>query len=199
MMNRLGFIHIYNKIAPLYDVLFGRSCTDAYSLVFDVVHRYQLNIDSLLDVGCGTGSFLQRISTELPIKTLYGIDPSEQMVKIAQKKAIPECRLHTEFIEHLSLADNSVDCVVSTTAFSHFFDIQKAMSQIHRVLKNSGHCIIVEHKKPKLIVESLLKWIRILADYRDLEEIKSIVNHASFRLVELQETNKYVVAYILPI
>ena len=199
MINKVGFIHVYNKIAPLYDAIFGRSCTDAYSLVLDVMNRYKLEMHSLLDVGCGTGSFLQLVSEQLPVQSLYGIDPSIEMISLAQKKQVPNCTFHTEFIEHTSIADHSMDCIVSTTAFSHFFDIEKAMAQIHRVLKGSGHCIIVEHKKPQLIVETLLKWIRILADYREVEELRSIFNRASFQLVELQETKKYVVAYITPI
>lgn len=199
MMNKTGFTHIYNKIAPLYDLVFGRTCHDAYVLVLDVIEKYGLNFNSLLDVGCGTGTLLRFISDHMNVSELYGIDPSENMIKIARKKKINRCQFYLESIENLSLLNSSIDYIVSTTAFSHFSDERNALSQIHRVLKETGLCIIVEHKKPKLYVERFLKRIKILANYRGYEEIKDIFVHASFIILELRETKKYIVAIIKPI
>lgn len=199
MINKVGFIHVYNKIAPLYDSVFGRGCHDAYELVLEIVEKYGMSFNSLLDIGCGTGSLLNYISIDTNISQLHGIDPSENMIKIAQKKNINRCEFYIEPIESISLPDNSIDCVVSTTAFSHFSNAGNAMSQIHRVLKKTGYCIIVEHKKPKLYVERFLKKIRILANYLGSEEIKDIFTHASFKILELRETKKYIVAIIVPI
>lgn len=199
MMSKTGFIHIYNKIAPLYDSVFGRSCHDAYELVLDVIEKYGLNFNSLLDVGCGTGTLLSSISSRTNARELYGIDPSENMIKIARRKKINGCQFYLEPIENLSLPNSTIDCIVSTTAFSHFSDERKALNQIHRVLKKTGFCIIVEHKKPKLYVERFLKRIKILANYRGSEEIKDIFIHSSFMILELIETKKYMVAIIRPI
>lgn len=199
MMNKTGFIHIYNKIAPLYDSVFGRSCHDAYALVLDVIEKYGLNFNSLLDVGCGTGTLLSSISGRMNVSELYGIDPSEKMIKIARRKKINRCQFYLEPIENLSLLNSTIDCVVSTTAFSHFSDERKALNQIHRVLKKTGFCIIVEHKKPKLYVERFLKRIKIFANYRGFEEIKDIFICSSFMILELRETKKYIVAIISPI
>lgn len=199
MMNKTGFTHIYNKIAPLYDLVFGRTCHDAYVLVLDVIEKYGLNFNSLLDVGCGTGTLLRFISDHMNVSELYGIDPSENMIKIARKKKINRCQFYLESIENLSLPNSSIDYIVSTTAFSHFSDERNALSQIHRVLNETGLCIIVEHKKPKLYVERFLKRIKILANYRGYEEIKDIFVHASFMILELRETKKYIVAIIKPI
>lgn len=199
MINKVGFIHVYNKIAPLYDSVFGRGCHDAYELVLEIVEKYGMNFNSLLDIGCGTGSLLNYISSDMNISQLYGIDPSENMIKIAKKKNINRCKFYIEPIESISLPDNSIDCVVNTTAFSHFSNVGNAMSQIHRVLKKTGYCIIVEHKKPKLYVERFLKKIRILANYLGYEEIKDTFTHASFKILELRETKKYIVAIIVPI
>lgn len=199
MVNKTGFTHIYNKIAPFYDSVFGRGCHDAYELVLDTIEKHELNFGSILDVGCGTGTLLNFIAGNSGIHELYGIDPSENMIKIARKKNINRCRFYIESIETMSLSDSSIDCVVSTTAFSHFSNAGNALGQIHRVLKRTGYCIIVEHKKPKLYVERFLKKIKILANYLGYEEIKDIFTHASFRILELRETKKYIVAIIVPI
>lgn len=195
----MGFIHIYNKIAPLYDSVFGRGCHDAYELVLKIIEKYGLNFNSLLDVGCGTGTLLNFISDDMNISQLYGIDPSESMIKIARRKNINKCQFYIESIETISLPDHSIDCVVSTTAFSHFSNVENAMNQIHRVLIETGYCVIIEHKKPKLYVERFLKKIKILANYLGYEEIRGIFTHASFKILELRETKKYIVAIIVPI
>ena len=195
----MGFIHIYNKIAPFYDAVFGRSCRDAYKLVLDIVEKYDLRFNSVLDVGCGTGKLLKLISSDRHISQLYGIDPSENMIKIARKKNINRCQFYIEPIERISLPDNAIDCVVSTTAFSHFSNAESAMNQIHRVLKKTGFCIIIEHKKPKLYIEKILKKIRIWSNFLSHAEIKKVFTHASFKILKLSETKKYIVAIIVPI
>ena len=45
--------------------------------------------DALLDVGCGTGTLLQALSSAFPSAKLTGIDPSSAMLDVARAKLGP--------------------------------------------------------------------------------------------------------------
>ena len=46
--------------------------------------------DALLDVGCGTGTFLQSLSSAFPSVKLTGVDPSSAMLDIARAHSIQD-------------------------------------------------------------------------------------------------------------
>ena len=90
------------------------------------------------------------------------------------------------------------DCVVSTVAFSHFYDARTALNEVYRILKPEGHCIIIDHKKPNLIIRVIFSWLRLLANYWDIKDIKSFLLAKKFKIITLKETNKYFIAHITP-
>ena len=47
---------------------------------------------SVLDMGCGTGAILEKISKENPKAFLFGLDLSENMIAEAKKKNIPKAQ-----------------------------------------------------------------------------------------------------------
>ena len=68
------------RLAAIYDVVDGdRSDLDAYS---DIVN--ELGASSILDVGCGTGTFACRLA--LSGATVVGVDPAAQSLNIARDK-----------------------------------------------------------------------------------------------------------------
>lgn len=91
---------------------------------------------SVVDIGCGTGILAARIADELKPDLVYGIDMSPGMLaKAGRRNATVQWR--NEPAEQLGLADESVDAVVTTTAF-HFFNQPAALAEFHRVLKPGG-------------------------------------------------------------
>ena len=68
-------------VARLYDVLNPWGAGDAFYL--DLVMR----AESVLDVGCGTGSILKRARTEGHTGRLAGIDPDQAMLAVAREHA----------------------------------------------------------------------------------------------------------------
>ena len=68
------------RLAAIYDVVDGdRSDLDAYA---DIVN--ELGASSILDVGCGTGTFACRLA--LSGATVVGVDPAAQSLNIARDK-----------------------------------------------------------------------------------------------------------------
>ncbi|WP_084653869.1 class I SAM-dependent methyltransferase [Nocardia altamirensis] len=90
----------------------------------------------IVDIGCGTGILTTRIARDLRPEAVYGIDMSPGMLARARRRSA-EVQWRNEPAEQLGLAAESVDAVVTTTAF-HFFNQPAALAEFHRVLTPGG-------------------------------------------------------------
>ncbi|MEV6558208.1 methyltransferase domain-containing protein [Nocardia sp. NPDC051756] len=90
----------------------------------------------IVDIGCGTGILTARIARELRPDAVYGIDMSPGMLAQAHRRST-DVQWRNEPAEQLGLAAESVDAVVTTTAF-HFFNQPVALAEFHRVLIPGG-------------------------------------------------------------
>ncbi|MEU1132349.1 methyltransferase domain-containing protein [Streptomyces sp. NPDC005900] len=105
----------------------------------------------VLDVGCGTGSFLRQARQLLDRPRLYGVDVTSGMVKVAEgiEAARPQgdraIRFMTATVEQLPFAAESFDVVASTLSFHHWSDQRRGVEEISRVLKPAGLVVLADH------------------------------------------------------
>ena len=101
----------------------------------------------LLDVGCGSGTFLSRISAINRDTSLFGIDLVPETVRIAKERLgeKAEIRLCDICSEQVPWGDNSFDHVVCVTTFHEFHNPKKALSEMHRIVRPQG-CVIIADK-----------------------------------------------------
>lgn len=140
----------------------AKTYEDSYmqNLLFNRVHRSvmeqipgDLQPESILDVGCGTGRLLRRVAEQFPNARLVGIDLSEGM--IAQASLLtPGARFYVGQAESLPLPDASVDLVVSTMSFHHWADQAQGIRQVARILRPAGIFILAD-----VIMPYWLWWI----------------------------------------
>lgn len=99
---------------------------------------------TVLDLGCGTGSFIESQTTDAKNKNIqwHGLDPSEEMLQIARTK-VPFAKFHTGAAENMPFASNHFDYVTSRFSFHHFDDRLMALKEMHRILKPGGFLKIV--------------------------------------------------------
>ena len=97
---------------------------------------------SVLDVGCGTGEGL-RMLKEKTKGRIVGVDLSSEMLARARAK-IQGVELYPADVEHLPFNTASFDVVVSTEAFHHCLNPERALREMHRVLKKGGELIIAD-------------------------------------------------------
>jgi SAM-dependent methyltransferase len=92
----------------------------------------------VLDLGCGTGRWLaaQRHFFADSRVELLGADPSSAMLAEARAKRI--ANIMRARAEDLPLSDAAIDYVVSSYAFHHFSDKDRALDEVGRVLTASG-------------------------------------------------------------
>lgn len=88
----------------------------------------------MLEVGCGTGEFAERVQRELGVE-LVAIDLSPRMVELAVARGV-DARVGDA--QSLAFDDESFDCVVAGWVFYHVPDLEHALLECRRVLRPGG-------------------------------------------------------------
>jgi ubiquinone/menaquinone biosynthesis C-methylase UbiE len=97
----------------------------------------------ILDSGCGTGNFLKTLEMGGKRLSLYGIDISKEMLRIASDRLV-KSKLKLESAEKLRFKKNFFNIIFSTDAFHHYYDKNKAMSNFYKCLKSGGNLVIID-------------------------------------------------------
>jgi methionine biosynthesis protein MetW len=95
----------------------------------------------LLDIGCWSGSFLERVRTREIYRELYGVDAVADSVAQVQSKGF-EARLVDLNHDALPFEDAFFDGITLLAVLEHVFDPYFVVSEIHRVLAPGGELVI---------------------------------------------------------
>lgn len=146
---------MFDNIAPTYDTLNHRLSWDIDKGWRKKAIRQLLPFQpkTILDIATGTGDFAILSVKELRPQRMIGIDISEGMMKIGQKKVEAEGLQHIVSFKkddctHLSFDDNSFDAVTAAFGIRNFQNLDQGLSEMYRVLKPNGHLSIVELTTP---------------------------------------------------
>src|SRR5690242_10525916 len=148
------------------------------------------NGDSVLDVGCGTGT-LALIAKERvgPTGRVCGIDPGPQQIARARSKVTGPNRavdFQIGVIERLAFADASFDAVLSTIMMHHLSDDLKrqGLAEILRVLKPGGRLAIADFKRPERESGQSSQSKKFGAGEMGLQDLAALVQEVGFSHVE---------------
>lgn len=115
--------------------------------------------DKVLEVGCGRGIYLDRISKEFKVKT-YGIDLAKSVISDAREQSIYDHYLRAASATRLPFKDNFFDIVVSFDTLEHIKNQKRAVSEMVRVLKPQGKLLIYTINK-----KQTLTWNQLLSRF----------------------------------
>lgn len=114
-------------------------------IVLDMIKETNGKQLRILEVGCGPAV----VSNEILDMghSLYGIDISEKMVKLAKlnvskNRCSKKARFKRGDIESLDFPDSFFDCVIAIGVLPYLKDDKKALKEIHRVLKPEGIAVV---------------------------------------------------------
>jgi len=93
--------------------------------------------DRVLDVGCGTGVWLDRLKKHFGIRGI-GVDISKSSLKTAVSKSSPELGFLCGDGPHLPFTEGYFDVVVSLDVLEHVEDQKGCLREMTRVLKPGG-------------------------------------------------------------
>lgn len=87
-----------------------------------------LAFDSVLDIGCGQGSFLKELYSEFPHINIVGTDISSKAIEMAQAK-VPNGRFQLLDLSKERL-DETFDLVICSEVLEHILDDQTAIQNL---------------------------------------------------------------------
>lgn len=131
----------YDRLAGIYE--------DRWSFYVErsneeTLKRLDLGPDgTLLDIGCGTGILLKKISEQFPSARLHGLDASNEMLNVAKSKGFA-AELLCGSAAALPFEDGTFDHVVSVSSFHYWRDPETSLKEILRVLKPHGKLVITD-------------------------------------------------------
>lgn len=168
----------YDSVAPLYDETFEDIAVRADELKWlrEKLQTTKAQQKSLrvLDIGCGTGSFVRAISDIVDVA--HGVDLSQGMVEQARRRS-KDPRIQFSKIDgpQLPFPDNSFDVVTSVLSF-RYLDWDPIVSEILRVLKPGGQIMIIDMVAAPL---KLKEWPQFLID--KLKHQKTLAKFPAYR------------------
>lgn len=118
--------------------------------VVDIVAQHQPQ--NILDIATGTGDLAISL-TKTSAKEIVGLDISEGMLEVGRKK-ISDKQLDSKIkmivgdSENLPFEDNTFDAITVAFGVRNFENLEKGLSEIHRVLKPKGVFVILETSVP---------------------------------------------------
>jgi ubiquinone/menaquinone biosynthesis C-methylase UbiE len=120
----------------------------------------------VLDVGCGKGRFARILKERYAQADVWGLDLAEAMLRFVP----PGIRKCAGSMTALPFSDKTFDAAYATESLEHAVEIEKAVSEICRVVKPGGRVFIIDKNVEhwgKLETPEWEKWF----DRRQLERL----------------------------
>ncbi len=103
--------------------------------------------ERILDLGCGPGFLVRDLAAALgPTGRVVGLDPSLPMLGLARERCrdLPGVDLREGDAQQLPLADASVDAAVVCQVLEFVPVVERALSELYRVLRPGGRLLVVD-------------------------------------------------------
>ena len=182
---------MFDRISPKYDRL-----NHLLSLNIDKLWRRKTakivaksQPKNILDLATGTADLAIELAKRNPQAHIIGVDISEKMLDIGKTKIIKQnlesqIELQLGDAAALPFENNSFNAVTVAFGVRNFEDLERGLTEIHRILKPNGQAFILEFSMPerfpvkqayllyfKHILPSIGRWIsKDAAAYRYLPE-----------------------------
>lgn len=111
-----------------------------FEKTFNILKKTRFKKDiSILDLGCGGGSFLAYLHDKLGFQNVMGVDLNDKAVNFAVKYR----KLNVQKIDanHLS-KEQKFDLVISTENIEHVNEINAYMNNVSRLIKRNGYLLL---------------------------------------------------------
>ncbi len=186
-------MHQLDKVTTCYDLTAEEYAKVFYneldSKPFDrmILQRFASeNSGKFADIGCGCGHTTKFLADN-GVKDIVGIDLSSEMVKIAEKL---NKNLTFEVGNMLNLDKNDEEfaAISAFYAIVHFNyqEIERAFSEIYRVLKSSGQFLFSFHVGDETVNldEFLNQKVKITFYFFEVDKILQILEKVGFKVKE---------------
>lgn len=151
--------------------------------------------DTILDVGCGTGTFAIMLKRACPSARIIGVDPDENVLAIARAKASAagaDVEWRRAFGDELAGLGVRVDKVVSSLVFHQCpLEVKRAiLSACAAALADGGQLIVADYGRQRSpLMRLLFRQVQMLDGFANTEPnaqgvLPGLIEAAGFRRVE---------------
>jgi ubiquinone/menaquinone biosynthesis C-methylase UbiE len=153
--------------------------------------------ETVLDLGSGFDCFLASKSIEKTGKVI-GVDMTPEMISKARINAEKGNYTNTEFrlgeIEHLPIADTTIDVIISNCVINLSPEKQQVFNEAYRVLKPGGRLAISDVVStidlPDKFKNDLPLHCGCMAGASSINELKKLLNNVGFSEIRIEPKNK---------
>tara|TARA_R110000765_G_scaffold425773_2_gene539546 strand:- start:19779 stop:20408 length:630 start_codon:yes stop_codon:yes gene_type:complete len=137
-----------------------------------------------IEIGVGTGRFAK------PLNIKFGIEPSENMAKVAEQRGVT---VYRAVAENLPIDNTTFDFALMVTTVCFLSDIPKAFSEVRRILKPQGEIILAiidknsELGKKYELEKSTNKFYKD-AHFHSTEELTELLKQSDFQNFQYWQT-----------
>ena len=151
--------------------------------------------ETVIDLGCGGGFDVFLAAEEVgPSGKVIGVDMTPEMIEKARKNAANNELENVEFrlgeIEHLPVADNKADVIISNCAINLSVDKRAVYKEAYRVLKPGGRLAISDILKkddlPEEIAADIENYSNCISGALKEEELEKILRETDFEEIEIE-------------
>lgn len=132
------------KIEALYDFRYLQNHSYSntrfvkrFSMFLNYIAKY-VKTGKFLDIGCGSGNFLNFLNQKSSYK-LYGLEPNSYLRDFASNSKI---NIKSGTLSNAPYKDDFFDIISCIDVLEHSFDVQKNIQEITRILKSKGFLLI---------------------------------------------------------
>ena len=104
--------------------------------------------DKILDIGCGGGETIRKMSQFVQNGKIYGVDYSELSVKLSTEHNSKDVesgkvQITEASVEKLTYSDDFFDKIITVESFYFWPDPQENLKEVYRILAKDGKFLIV--------------------------------------------------------
>jgi ubiquinone/menaquinone biosynthesis C-methylase UbiE len=152
--------------------------------------------DSVLELGCGTGSLTVCLAAALPEASVTGLDPDpDALTRARAKDPLQKIDWRQGTALGLTIADESVDRVVASLVLHHLTTAEKraALAEAYRVLRPAGRLHIADWGRPQdAVMRSAFFALRVLDGFDRTRahaqgELPALIEQAGFAKVRRRD------------
>ena len=188
-------LKFWDNCAEKYDSQALKTYSETYKDTINKAFAYLNAADTVLELACGTG--ITTIEIAKRVKKVYAVDLSQRMIDKAKTKAEEQAVDNIEFsisaIEEINYPSESFDAVTAFNVLYFLRDGEKALGQIHKMLKPGGVFLsatdcLGEKKNIKSVLLSLFGKIGLIpyVGLYKMDGLYNMIKRNGFDIIEAE-------------
>lgn len=176
----------FGKQAPAYEQ-YAVAQTEIGLRLFERLNYLKINPSYVLDAGCGTGFFTEKLKKYYSKSIVAGLDLVPDMLQMARQKQgwFHKWPLIAGDMQQLPFESNTFDLIFANQAIHWAPSLSSVLKEFNRVLRPGG-CLMFTTLGPDTFLELQQSWQTVnqfahINDFRDMHEIGDMLMEQRFQ------------------